>query len=302
MKSKIRLEVLPLYRCNQKCNFCMFRNEHNNENTLSLAWLDENINQLKFYFDVIEIRLSGGEVSLLSELYFELLYYLCKSICKKISVETNLYKLHKSIVNYFDVITVGYNFNEYNVIKKEVFENIKALVDSGKIINIKTLDISCFDDCDLVINRLNSLRIKSWEIIPYQKSLNNCIKECDYSFFENVISKYLRLSNKMNFAFQNKLQLDGVLDLDNYNTLTVYITPNNKFAIQNYDKKDNFSLLEVENIQELVKKCKEIENFKDKLCEKCTSKLKCMANRFLNLNYTGLSCCGCNRLINAYKK
>ena len=106
----------------------------------------------------------------------------------------------------------------------------------------------------------------------------------------------------MNFAFQNKLQLDGVLDLDNYNTLTIYITPNNKFAIQNYDKKDNFSLLEVENIQELVKKCKEIENFKDKLCEKCTSKLKCMANRFLNLNYTGLSCFGCNRLINAYKK
>ena len=54
----------------------------------------------------------------------------------------------------------------------------------------------------------------------------------------------------MKFAFQNKLQLDNVLPIDNYNTEKIFITPDGKYALQQFiDNKPD--LLEFDNILNL---------------------------------------------------
>ena len=104
----------------------------------------------------------------------------------------------------------------------------------------------------------------------------------------------------MKFAFQNKLQLEGILNIDNYNIKTLYMTPNDKFAVQAFEN-NNFYLREMDNLDEINNYFIEMEKKRDKICRNCTSKLKCMANYFLNLDYNGPSCSGYKDLLTQYK-
>ena len=300
MKTTIRIELIPLYRCNENCNFCLYQHEKNNKNTADLAWIDSTLTSLHFKYDILQIKITGGEISLLSDFYFEMLFNLLKIHCKKIIVETNFVEFKKALINNCDIINIGYNFNN-NPLQQQIFNNIKAATATGKSINIKSLDIFCKINHNQIINHLNSLKIKSWEIIPFHQTPFTLYKFRGYSEYEKIVAEYLKLSNKMKFAFQNKLQLENILNLDNYNVKTVYLTPNNKLALQNFDNDNNFFLEEFDNVEDLSKKMKEMEKKKDKFCEKCTSKLQCMANSFMNLNYTGLSCSGFKDLINKHK-
>lgn len=299
MKSQIRLNILPLYRCNQKCATCLFSCSDDKKETLDLSWLDKALGNLNREFEICQILLQGGEVSLLSDLYFEMLYQICKIYCKKIYVETNFIHAKRAILNNFDVINVKYDFDFVTPSKFNVFNNIKAAVSANKIINIKTLDICCQKDKTSIIEQLNSLKIKSWEIIPYHQTEHLNFKFKDYQYFENTVNEYLNLASSMKFAFQNKLQINNVLPIDNYNIKTVYITPYNKYALQNFDDKNNFFLEETDNFGLFLEKIKEMEKKRDIFCKNCTSKLQCMANRYLNLNYKGLSCSGFKNLIEA---
>lgn len=301
MKPQIRIEIIPLYRCNEKCSFCLYQHEKNNPNTMELAWIDESLLFLQHSFNIAQIKITGGEISLLSDLYFEMLYNIVKIYCKKIIVETNFLTFKKALINNCDIINVGYNFNGFSPIKSQIFKNIKAAVDTGKIINIKSLDISCQTDQSQIIEQLNQLKIKSWEIIPFHQTKYTSQKFKDYDLYENTVKTFIKLSNKMKFSFQNKLQLDNILNIDNYNIKTIYLTPNNKFAIQVFDENANFELQEFENISDLQKKLTEMEKIRDNFCKSCTSKLQCMSNYFMNPFYHKTSCSGFHNLISEFK-
>ena len=251
--TQIRLNILPLYRCNQNCQACPYVCSNDKTQTMDLAWLDSALSNMSREFDIAQILLSGGEVSLLSDLYLDMLYQICKMYSKKIYVETRFIRPKKAILNNFDIINVRYDFDTTNPFKQDIFADIKAAVSVGKIINLKTLDIFCQKDKASIVSQINSLKVKSWEIIPYHQTKDSIIKFKDYSFFEKTIKDYLALSGNMKFAFQNKLQLENILPIDNYNIKTVYLTPNNMYALQEFDDQNNFSLKEFSNINEKMK-------------------------------------------------
>lgn len=301
MKSDVRITIIPTYKCNQNCKYCIYNNYKSVTSVLPLDWIDNALNQISREFNIVQVNISGGEPSLLSELYFEMLYFIIKQYCKKIILETNFITFNKAIINRCDVINVGYNFNNYSPLTARIFENIKAAVDTGKVINIKTLDISCERDPIYIINKLNSLKIKSWEIVPYHSFIGSDISFKDYTFFENVVKKYINLSKNMKFAFQNLLQLENILRIDNFNIKTIYLTPNCKFSLQNFDK-NQFSFKEFDDFNTFFKEFIILEKKCENFCEKCTSKIHCMANYFINLSYIGKSCYGFKDLINDFNK
>ena len=300
MKLPIRLYIIPLYTNKHSNDYYVFNNKANDNQKIDLIWLDNILNELKFNYNILQTEICGGEITLLSDFYFEMLINLIKINCNKISLLTNLVGINKNIINYFEIINVKYNFNGYTKEKELVFKNIEKLINQNKIINIKSLDTSCKTNEYKIINELNNLKIKSWEIIPYHKGINSKIKQSDYSEFEKLIQKYIFLTKNMKFAFQNRLQLDEILNIDNYNVKNIYLTPNNKLALSNFTKNDEFELLEFDNILDLQKKIKEMENLRDIFCYNCNSKLRCLANRYLNLNYKGESCSGFKNLIKYY--
>lgn len=301
IKKSINLEIITTYKCNKNCPFCLYGQEKNNQNNVSLTWLEETLNYISHSYEIKNITLSGGEISLLGDFYLELLIRLCKLYNKQTKVNTNLKNINKIILNNFDSLDVSLNFNKFDLEIDETIKNIKKLSNS-KTINIKTIDRSCEDNSLDIIDLLNNLNIKSWEIMPYHHTLYLPYKLNNYLFYENVVRQYLNLYREMNFAFQNRQQLQGILKKDNYNTQTFYITPNNKIAIQSFDNTNNFSLYEIDDITELSKYYENNEKIRDKFCFKCTSKLKCLTNYFFNPNYSGKSCSGSRELIEYYNK
>jgi len=301
MKSAIRLFIIPTFKVNYIYNYYEYKSKANEDKILDVVELDQKLAELQKIYDIAQIDITGGEPSLLSDFYFDMLFYLLKTYCKKVNVYTDFIKIHKSIINHCDIINVNFNFNGYSQKGQEVFNNIQTAVNNGKIINLKSLDISCDKNQIKIIKSLNDSGIKSWEIIPYHQSIYTSLKANDYSYTEDVIRYFLLSYKQMKFAFQNKLQMDSILPIDNYNTKIVYITPYSKYAIQEFNKNKQFQLLNLNNIEELQKKLEEMEKIRDNFCDKCDSKLLCLANRHLNLNYDGKSCSGFRNLIYFYR-
>ena len=186
MKKSIRVHIIPTYKSNQNDIYNFFNQFYTNEKNLDLVWLNSSLDELDKKFVVSKYEIEGGEISLLSDFYFELLYNLLKIHCKKIITTTNFINFNKGIINLSDIINVNYNFNVHEALNQQIFKNIKAAVSSNKIINIKTVDISLKNDEIKNINILNNLSIKSWEIIPYFNSKDYTIFEVGYTEQFNI--------------------------------------------------------------------------------------------------------------------
>ena len=275
----------------------LFVNPIDNGKIMNLPELDLLLLDLSKSCYISSIHIFSLNLGFLSDLYFDLLYSVLKLHSMSIDVFTDFKHINASLINNFDIINVHYDFLHNYDKDKYIFNTIKAGNESGKIINIKTFDTECLKDTDKAINILNSMQIKSWEIIPDHRNIN----KLDYTKTEKLIEQYTNNINKMNFSFQNKLQLDGVLNLNNYNQTILHITPETKVAIQKFNNK-KYSLQTIENIDEIENVLLELENLQDNFCKKCTSKIKCMANYYNNYTYTGKSCCGLKNLLEGQYK
>ena len=279
MKQKVYVNLIPTYKTDIVDEYT----EYNSEDTSvgDLVLYDDLLEQLSKIYTIESISVSGGEIALLSDLYFDLLYKILKLYTQNIKVYTHFNQFNKALINGVDIINVKYNFKD----TPDLFKNIKAAIQIGKIINIQTIDKACLTDKpEAIIATLNSLNIKSWEIIP-----SNCFKEAIYTF--------LKFSKSMNFAFHNKLQLDGLVDIDNYDIQNIYLTPHNKFAI-----KVNNELKEVNNIDELKTELIKNKERQEEYCDDCKVKLKCMANYYKTSEYAQDSECNFSDLIYTYSK
>lgn len=269
-----------------------------NQRILDLAELDRMLLNLSKICYISKIHIVSNNLGYLSDLYFDLLFNILKLHCQSLDVNTSFERINKSLINNFDIINVYYNFNNTYDNNKHIFNTIKAGNESGKIINIKTYDTDCLLDVDKVIDLLNKMQIKSWELIPNHDN----VEGLDYTKTEDLIQKFYNQNSKMKFSFLNKLQIDGILTLNNYNQFILHITPENKFAIQNFNKNNNLDkFLIIKNIEEIKNKLVEMEILQDNFCKNCTSKIKCMANYFKNYTYTGKSCCGLKNLLERNK-
>lgn len=297
MKDNINIIVLPLYRHEDSSPYYLFNIHKNSEDTLDLSFLETSLSKLSHVFNFNNISIDGGEISELSDVYFDFLFNIIKLYTNKIIVNTDFVKYNPSLINKVDVINVNLNFDKYQTNIKTIKNNIKAATSIGKIVNVNSLDVRLSDKSELEnIVTLNHLGIKSWRILPYHQAENNPKQE-PYNEFEKIIKKYLKLTEYMNFSFLNKLELDNVVKNDNFPIKTVYITPNNKFGLGVFDKNDVFHIQEFETIDSLEKNLKKLQSEQILVCKDCNFKVNCLANRFFNPNYVGKSCSGFKDLI-----
>lgn len=288
MKDNIKLVILPLYRTENEYSFSIFDNLENTKNTLSLNWLEMNLTELSHRFNFSEISIEGGEIALLSDIYFEFLFKLLETFNKKVSVTTDFVKFNPALINSADVINVLYNFNHNLEI---VNKNIKAAVATGKIINIKSLDIFVQENYLDKITALNRLKIKAWKIIPYQKTKLSNIENYNLKIYKQVIDKYHNYKEQMQFSYINDLEIQGIIKTNNFPINVVYITPNNKFGLGKIDKNNCFYIEEFETVDELEKNLKNYQNEQILLCEKCKYKTNCLAERYFNPDLTTTTEC-----------
>ena len=122
MKKSIRVHIIPTYKSNQNDIYDFFNQFYKNDEILDLVWLNNTLDELDKKFIISKYEIEGGEISLLSDFYFELLYNLLKIHCKKIITTTNFINFNKGIINLSDIINVIYNFNLHDTLIQFLFQ------------------------------------------------------------------------------------------------------------------------------------------------------------------------------------
>ena len=97
MKDNVNLVILPLYRNKESSPYDLFNFCKDNKNTLNLSFLEESLLKLSNSYDFNKISIEGGEISELSDLYFDLLFNLIKLYTNKIIEILNDKKLYQEV-------------------------------------------------------------------------------------------------------------------------------------------------------------------------------------------------------------
>ena len=250
------------------------------------AWLEDLSHNFLFQKIIIE----GGEPSVLSSVYLDLLIKLCKTYTEDVTIVTALQKLSKELINNTVDLQVHLPLNNFFNDFKAVVSNIKALA-PNKVLTA----VSYIDDCQgldsvEVINRLNTLPLKSWEIkVPVTTSVS--IPET-----ESIISEYISLCKSMKFAFINEYLVGHFRPINNYfNTVYLSILPQGVLVHKSYTQegvKQQYYTDIVDLKKDLATESVSVMNY----CKDCPFQVYCLAES-INPYYEGPSCSGFKNLL-----
>lgn len=298
---KIALSLNPTYLCNFRCNFCYLTPEQlADKNKLDLNSLRTMLKEVKEKGYIFEhVDLYGGEVGLLSGDYLyeidEILYE--HNAESTLNVVTNLFKVPDFFYEDHISLSVSYDF-ECRERSSEVLQNMLLM---KKDIAVLMLASPCLIKKDVteMVTIFNGIsNIKSVEIKPYSSNQANKL-DVSYKEFEDFVIKWLEADKK--FTLQNELNIKECIDLksNSFSDDHVYITPNGKFGVLEFDKNDDEYFLELDSFEGYLSWAnKEKKNVKENsYCKECKYLGTCLTEHYRDVKDLKNSCNGFYNLL-----
>ena len=160
-------------------------------------------------------------------------------------------------------------------------------------------------DVNEMVNMLNSLNnLVSVEIKPYSSNQANQL-DINFTQFEEFVKIWV-INRDKKFSLTNESLLQSVINKErnSFSDDHVYITPNGKYGVLEFDLNDNEFFLEYETLDEYFKWCnnekKRVE--KNKFCSKCDYFGHCLSEHLRDVKSLDNSCNGFKHLIDWYKR
>lgn len=290
------ISINPLYTCNFRCDFCYLTPEQlADRNRITPEKLDEllskvpNIDYIDFY---------GGEIGLLKpEAYYEYKDVIRKYYDGEINIITNLSLIQPYFFDDDVYLSVSYDFDArekheqvyMNMLQSQVPIAVLILA-SEKVINM---------DVDNMIQMLNLCNaVESVEIKPYSTNQANA-HNVTHKDFENFVIKWLESPVSKNFDFINEGKIADALD-GNYNAFSddhVYITPNGKFGVLEFDKEDKEYFLELDSYNDYLKWAEKEKLGLSDICKQCKYMGNCLTEHYRYVKDLTNSCNGYKGLL-----
>lgn len=279
-KPKLHVSIIPTYLCNYNCEYCYLGELRKNKEILSLSNLKYKINELSNCFNIENVVVYGGEISLLDESYIQSLVKIIKPY--NISFVSNI--SNDWIIDFCDAnnIHLSISLNEerdnyqttLNKLQSLNYKNNKELsvVVLPSLLNKNPKDLLEFYDkigLDVFFIRYHPSSLSSTN---YQLSAN------DYStFLKNIIEE--KHKNNYNINITNEY----ILKNNDYNPRMsgfVFINPDGDYMSVNYNK-DIESFISFKDLNDWKKYCnKEYEKYFNK-CMLCDLFDKCKAEHLI---------------------
>jgi len=296
------VSVNPSYFCNFRCDFCYLSNEQlGDQKKISIDRLDELLSQVP---DIEHVDLYGGEIGAMKKSYF----YDVKNTIKKyyngkININTNYSMMHDGFFDDDVYLSVSYDF-EAREKSNLVFQNMMMsrvpiavlILASPKVINMNVAEM---------INLLNMCgAVKSVEIKPYSINQANAFT-VTHKDFENFVIEWLELEDQMDFQFVNGDKIE-----ESYNGLYnafsddhVYITPNGKFGVLEFDVHDREYFKELDSFQSYLEWADiEKEEMVSPICKSCKYFGKCLTEHYRYVKDLKNGCNGYKGLLEWYER
>lgn len=289
MKENIYITICPTYKCNLKCQFC-YLTGLNVSDILSLIQLSDTLYKIDSAYNIIQIDIYGGQISILNEKYLNQLFNICFNFVDIINVTTNLTLIPSIFYDQRIKINVGWDYiykNNNEIAIKNIY---KLYQETKKDINVIMSSKNLYKHKEVVLQILNKLPIYSFKYIPYIKT-KNTQDQMDLYHYQETIKFFIMHPIKP--IFYNKLLLqNGIIQQQNH----VFISPLNELQIINFD--NNYEeFITLNNIEELKR------NKKQHLqCLCCQYNNKCQSQHKYTLLKTNYDCIGLFKLIQWFNK
>ncbi len=301
----MNISLNPTYYCNFRCHFCYLTEQQlSDRKLLDLDVLFNKLSEVQMYDSIEHVDLYGGEVSLLPDHYLEELK-LCLETCgvNHVNVNTNLSAINDVLLDPFFHISVSYDFTAREQYDK-VWRNMALLPREFSVLMLAS-DKLLEQDVDYMIEQFNLLpNLTSVEIKPYSENQANNLN-IRYDQFEEFVKRWITSPVEKKFDFINEYLLEDVLSKqrNSFSDDHIYITPNGRFAVLDFDLNDKEFFQEYDNFEEYIKWCqKEKERVaKNEFCSNCEYYGHCLSEHLRTVKDLEHSCNGFKHLIDWYK-
>lgn len=295
------VSINPSYFCNFTCKFCYLTESQLRDKTrIKLEKLDQLLSEIPH---IDRVDLYGGEVTALPNSYFyELKEVIQKYYTGKINVNTNFSKVYEPFFADDITLSVSYDFHAREK-HEEVYNNMLLSKVPIAVLILASEEVIGMD-VDMMIQQLNMCSaIMSVEIKPYSINQSNQ-QNVTHKQFEDFVIKWIESPVEKKFEFINEYRIEDSLN-KTYNAFSndhVYITPNGKFAVLEFDINDREYFLELDTFDEYLKwaKLESHTNVSD-ICKNCKYYGNCLTEHYRFVKDLDNSCSGYKGLLEYYE-
>jgi sulfatase maturation enzyme AslB (radical SAM superfamily) len=301
-RKPITISLNPTYLCNFRCEFCYLTPEQlADQKKIEPERLERMLGDIvSSGYRIEHVDLYGGEVALLSESYLkkvdELLYVFDNPT---INIITNLSKVHPYFLEEHVDLSVSYDFNVRER-HEQVLTNMMKTPKDIAILMLASPEL-IEQDVEKMIKTFNALgNIISVEIKPYSSNQANVLK-CTDKDFEEFVKKWLLSTVPKNFTFVNADRIRSSLDrsYSAFSDAHVYITPNGKFGVLEFDTQGNEFFMEMDSFNQYLEwaKAEKLKVNSNPICNSCPYLGTCLTEHYRDVKSLEHSCNGFRLLL-----
>lgn len=298
----MNISINPSYFCNFRCDFCYLTEQQlSDTKKIDLNSLDNLLSQVP---KITYIDLYGGEIGALKKDYFyEMKRVIRKYYDGKINIITNFSMLHEGFFEEDITLTVSYD-GEAREKWNKVYENILLSPVRVSVLVLASPKVLALDVDDFVTSMNLCSNVRSVEIKPYStnQANNHAVTHID---FENYVKKWIDSSIPKRFEFTNENYLNDVLDgtRNAFSDDHVYITPNGKFGVLEFDLNDKEFFLELNSYDDYIKWTEKEKQYNvSDICRNCKYFGGCLTEHYRFVKDMNNGCNGYYNLIEWYAR
>lgn len=299
----MNLSINPTYLCNFRCNFC-YLTEAQLADTKKL-----DLNRLASMLGELDrinyVDLYGGELSVLPLDYQYALFDTIRQYYSgEINVVTNLSRLSPAILSQDNtLISVSYDFSARER-HANVFTNMALCDRELHVLMLASPHLMALDVPAMVESFNHLHNVQTVEIKPYSASQANDLP-VRFDDFERFVQQWIEVPNKR-FTLVNELVIQDCLEgtRNAFSDDHIYITPNGKWAILEFDSNDREFFCELDHISDF-RRWADLEYNRvvdNKFCKSCRFLGSCLSEHLRNVTTLQHSCNGFKNLLEWYEE
>lgn len=304
----ISLSVNPSYFCNYRCKGCYLTEEQlSDKRELSLTDLDDRLREIKLAgYQIGTVDLYGGEILLMpAKRIKDYQNLLLRHGAKDVEIITNLSTYNEEVIEDPTFgISVSFDFQEREQ-WDWVARNMRKIKRPFTILTLGVPGIVQSKHVDRFVEYINTFEwCRNWEIKPYSSNQANQL-DVKFTDYEEFVKKVIEYKGKKNFRFLNEGAISAsALGLNNsFSDDHVYITPNGKFGVLDFDSNDNEHFTELEHFTDYLEWTldEKTKVYSNEFCSSCNYLGRCMSEHMRDVKSLDNSCSGFHNLIQWYE-
>lgn len=296
----MNISINPSYFCNFDCDFCYLTKEQlKDQKKIKIDKLDYLLSQVP---RIDYIDLYGGEIGALnSDYYKDLKQTIRKYYSGEINLITNFSMLNDEFFKEDISLTISYDF-EARERHEKVFQNMLMSRKQFSLLILASPEI-LQKNVDEMILQLNILQnLISVEVKPYSINQANA-HAVTHTEYEDFIKKWIDSPIEKNYRFGNQEYIERSLkgEYNAYSDDHVYITPNGKFGVLEFDENDKEYFLEVDSFDDYLGWAKKEKKELSEICKKCEYVGRCLTEHYRDVTSLEHGCSGYKGLLDWYR-